>query len=194
MNLREIVSRGSMASQGRRRRASRRGLQLAVAIVVTIPSAAGSSVSSLDPVLAATPLGFRHLFTDGDLRIMASDATDPDNADDWKQLIGARPALSDSARRRLLQQVADPNFEWATARHALYPTTDITVQSIPWLEEEMDDVLRNSILPGFASLFGVDESHLLMRDMFVVKYASDAQRELASHWDESCFSFVLQVS
>jgi hypothetical protein len=33
----------------------------------------------------------------------------------------------------------------------------------------------------------------VMRDMFVVKYCAEAQRELETHWDESCFSFVIQV-
>eukprot|EP00966_Prymnesium_polylepis_P307516 7106772-Prymnesium_polylepis.1 len=45
-------------------------------------------------------------------------------------------------------------------------------------------------MPGIASLFDVDERQLLMRDM----YSARAQHELASHWDESCFSFVVQLN
>ena len=110
-----------------------------------------------------------------------------------QQLVGVKPALPRAVCEKLLREVSSQEFEWATQRHALYPTTDVPVHALPWLEREMDGALRTSILPGFATLFGIDKSQLLMRDMFVVKYSSDAQRELATHWDESCFSFVIQV-
>lgn len=108
--------------------------------------------------------------------------------------MGVKPALKKSVREKLLRVVKSwEHFDWATQRHALFPTTDIPVHNLPWLEKEMDHALRTSILPGFANLFNIDPSLLLMRDMFVVKYSADAQRELATHWDESCFSFVVQV-
>lgn len=95
-----------------------------------------------------------------------------------------------------MEYVSAASFVWTTDRHAKHPTTDVEVYSIPWLEEEMAAVLTERLLPAFASLFDVDERCLYLRDQFVVKYssASGAQRGLESHYDESCFSYVMQLN
>ena len=105
-------------------------------------------------------------------------------------------ALCGGLAQRVVDHVSAPDFAWTTDRHQLYPTTDCEVHSIPWLEEEMASVLHQRLLPALASLFAVDVDCLLLRDQFVVKYSSEAgmQRGLESHYDESCFSYVMQLN
>ena len=50
------------------------------------------------------------------------------------------------------------------------------------------------LLPGFSAAFGVDVAHLVMTDVFVVRYRPGVQASLGRHVDESCLSFVVQLN
>ena len=138
----------------------------AIAALAIAPCALGArtGAGTLHPARAATvPSGYRLLGElAGGLRILASDNTDPDERpEDWKLLVGVKPALTQSVCDEVIQTVQAPDFDWTTSRHALFPTTDTPVFALPWLEQEMDAALRASILPGFASLFGINEAELV---------------------------------
>ena len=115
---------------------------------------------------------------------------------DRRDVLGVKPMLSSELTQRILTELSRPDFAWTTARHSLYPTTDCEVHAVPWLEAEMAHVLEGSLLPAIARLFRVDEDSLFLRDQFVVKYSSAAgcQRGLETHYDESCFSYVIQLN
>ena len=115
---------------------------------------------------------------------------------DWTQLVGVRPLLSESTRRRLLGDITRPGFEWTVDRHANFPTTDVEVHALPWLDAEMAALLEAEILPSIERLFATDQRRLFVRDQFVVKYSGGGggQASLGSHFDESCFSFVIQLN
>ena len=119
-----------------------------------------------------------------------------DGAAQLRDVVGVRPLLTECMRLRLLDEITRPSFEWTTARHANFPTTDVEVHSMPWLDAEMAKLLSAEIFPSIARLFDVDASKLFVRDQFVVKYsgAAGAQAALGSHFDESCFSFVVQLN
>ena len=116
---------------------------------------------------------------------------------DWRDVVSVvRRRPSCSLAERIVQHISAPGFEWTTDRHALYPTTDVEVCSLPWLEEEMAVILKEQLLPAFASLYRVDARCLFLRDQFIVKYSGSrgAQSGLETHHDESCFSYVMQLN
>jgi hypothetical protein len=67
---------------------------------------------------------------------------------------------------------------------------------MPWLEAETAQLLRDELFPSLARLFHVDASRLHLRDQFIVKYSAAAgqQAALESHYDESAFSYVVQLN
>ena len=75
---------------------------------------------------------------------------------------------------------------WTTNRHDRYPTTDIPLASLE-CGAAVEQRLRERVLPLLEQHFGF--SRLAFRDLFVVKYSADAQRELALHRDVSQLSF-----
>jgi len=148
-----------------------------------------ASAAAAAPRFAAPP-SFRCLASpDGHVLIS-------ERASDWTETVGVRPLLSESTRRRLLRDVTAPDFEWTTDRHKLFPTTDVEVHSLPWLDKEMAMLLKDEIFPSIAWLYRTEASNLFLRDQFVVKYSSatGGQAALGSHYDESCFSFVVQLN
>ena len=109
-----------------------------------------------------------------------------------KSHIVLRDVIDVETRKKLLQEAE--TMEWSTARHANYPTTDVTVASIWWLDVVMLHKLKNIIMPQIASMYGVKFDDLWVRDMFFVKYHMQGQRMLNMHRDASTFSFVIQVN
>ena len=138
-----------------------------------------------------TPATFQRVAFDEHMDMLVSSG-----ANENRDMLGVISVLPDDLRRRILDQVASPSFAWTTDRHSLYPTTDIEVNSVPWLEAEMAVLLKGSLLPAIARLFDVDEAELFLRDQFVVKYscAAGCQAGLETHYDESCFSYVIQLN
>ena len=113
-----------------------------------------------------------------------------------RDALGVLPLLSPALQQRILDEVSHPKFQWTTDRHSLYPTTDCEVHTVPWLQTEMARLLQQRLLPAIASLFCVEQADLYLRDQFLVKYSSAAgcQAALESHYDESCFSYVVQLN
>eukprot|EP01062_Namystynia_karyoxenos_P046784 TRINITY_DN35159_c0_g1_i1.p1 TRINITY_DN35159_c0_g1~~TRINITY_DN35159_c0_g1_i1.p1 ORF type:complete len:407 (+),score=79.28 TRINITY_DN35159_c0_g1_i1:108-1328(+) len=100
--------------------------------------------------------------------------------------------LPEWACERLLAEAA--SMRWRTKRHKQYPTTDVPVWDIPWLDLLLAEQLRAVLLPALAELAGVDERHLWLRDAFFVRYAAEGQASLGVHHDDTLLSWVVQVS
>ena len=151
---------------------------------------AAAAILQTPPI--ATTTSFQRVAFSKDLDVLFSPG-----CKEWRDRIGVlQKQKSCDLAQRVVNHISDPDFVWTTDRHALYPTTDCEVFAIPWLEAEMSDLLEQRLFPAIASLFDVDERKLFLRDQFVVKYSSDvgAQRGLESHYDESCFSYVMQLN
>lgn len=120
----------------------------------------------------------------------------PPGAEQAHHALGVLPLSSERWADRVVGTLREPSFPWTTDRHSNHATTDCEVYSIPWLEAEMAAMLRQSILPAIAALYEVDEADLFLRDQFVVKYSSvsGCQSSLETHYDESCFSYVVQLN
>eukprot|EP00451_Oxyrrhis_marina_P014300 CAMPEP_0204317570 /NCGR_PEP_ID=MMETSP0469-20131031/6044_1 /ASSEMBLY_ACC=CAM_ASM_000384 /TAXON_ID=2969 /ORGANISM="Oxyrrhis marina" /LENGTH=403 /DNA_ID=CAMNT_0051298509 /DNA_START=17 /DNA_END=1224 /DNA_ORIENTATION=+ len=93
---------------------------------------------------------------------------------------------------RLLGEV--PSISWTTHRHRKYPTMDVPLWEIPWLDEILSSQLRQVLLPSLAAAFGLRDEYLWINDLFLVKYDVGGQRSLEVHRDESLLSFVVQVN
>lgn len=115
------------------------------------------------------------------------------------------PSSSPAASRKVLSRVLTERelervdalshlVRWTTGRHRSYPTTDIPVGQVWELDMLMGDKLRRVIMPAIATAFGVDPTHLWLRDMFLVKYEVGAQVKLNMHRDASPFSFIVHIN
>lgn len=82
---------------------------------------------------------------------------------------------------------------WSTARHASYPTTDISVSTVPTIEKALLRVSRE-LEQKACLLFGFKPGDLWLRDQFVVKYSPKAQKDLQAHRDASSISYVLSLN
>lgn len=78
---------------------------------------------------------------------------------------------------------------WTTARHNLYPTTDIPVDSLVNSKDQINDIVQNKVFTWLEEWFGVPKEAMYMNDLFVVKYSADGQRNLKIHRDVSILSF-----
>ena len=82
------------------------------------------------------------------------------------------------------------------ARHAAHATTDVScldAKELRWIAAEC----QRRVLPRFAQAFTVDDSSdgdFVLADLFVARYAADAQRALAEHEDGSPFAFVVPLN
>lgn len=82
---------------------------------------------------------------------------------------------------------------WTTDRHSAYPTTDISVSTVPPIERALLRASRE-LEQRACSLFGFKPGELWLRDQFVVKYSPKAQRDLQAHRDASSISYVLALN
>ena len=107
-----------------------------------------------------------------------------------KHIYEIGPVLNSFVKSRILLEA--PKYEYTTDRHSTYPTPDIPIREIPWLELEMQPVI-DRIMRDTAQSFGIPNAFWL-RDMFLVRYTQEGQSELKFHSDASLFSFIIQVS
>ena len=110
------------------------------------------------------------------------------------QRVAIQPMISPAFRKTLLHMARRPSFRWTTKRHRSYPTTDQELYLLARLDAAFTRELRASVLPAFASAFGVNATHLSVLDLFIVRYRANAQAALTRHADTSCLSFIVQLN
>ena len=69
---------------------------------------------------------------------------------------------------------AERSDSWNSTRHTDYATTDIEVSTIAALHEWLVPKLQSTLLPTMAALFEIPLCRLLAREIFVVKYSTEA--------------------
>jgi hypothetical protein len=99
--------------------------------------------------------------------------------------------LSVTECQNILNNISLQNSEWLTSRHSAFATTDIPVSSLPDLATSLPDLLKDRLLSKhIAPYFGFHPTRdLAFRDLFIVRYAHDAQRGLQMHTDGCLVSF-----
>mmetsp|Transcript_35860 Transcript_35860/g.107049 ORF Transcript_35860/g.107049 Transcript_35860/m.107049 type:complete len:339 (-) Transcript_35860:469-1485(-) len=89
---------------------------------------------------------------------------------------------------------------WTSSRHAQAATTDMPVKDIPELLEWFNSRLETHLFPMLAGRYPEkikSADDLRAHDAFIVKYDGDkegAQNSLATHVDESAFSFTIALN
>jgi hypothetical protein len=87
---------------------------------------------------------------------------------------------------------------WENHRHNTYPTHDLPVSKFGDTElvEEIFRILKETLMPAVAGIYGLRAETLSPRDVFVVKYdaSEGGQRGLEMHEDGSEFSFNVLLS
>ena len=111
--------------------------------------------------------------------------------------VATLPLIPSGLRAQILGLLQSRSFVWAGNRHKGNPITDQEAFLYPWLDRLTGRLVRNRIAPSLARMFGVEESHLVMREHMVVKY--DAENRFANpgvnpHVDQSCFSYVVLLN
>lgn len=79
--------------------------------------------------------------------------------------------------------------QWTTARHDLYPTTDIPVENLIKNKDQINEIIKSKVFPWIEDWFGLPKESMYMNDLFVVKYSAEGQRKLTIHRDVSIVSF-----
>ncbi|KAI8137469.1 hypothetical protein BJV82DRAFT_646841 [Fennellomyces sp. T-0311] len=104
----------------------------------------------------------------------------------------AEHLLSSMECDAVLKQCRELN-DWTTTRHSAFPTTDIPIRNTPL--EYLVDMVRTRLFPRLAASYGFHPTRDLdFRDVFLVKYAADAQRGLKMHTDGCLVSFNVLIS
>ena len=186
--------------------ASRRGvLLLAIAEAAALSVASAPALS--DTVASSWSSSFRQIARPNGLSVLVSNGSQQ-----MRDHVGVRSVLSAAEVEYVLSIVRRPDFPWTVARHKNFPTTDVEVAAVPAIETLLQPHLRDELMPTIAETFQIDASQLILRDCFIIKYAAPsdgavvpptaavpppeppAQSSLGAHWDESCFSFVMQLN
>ena len=110
---------------------------------------------------------------------------------------------------------AAPTVVWSSSRHEQHATTDMELdaavdksqpddtdtdadaarRALDVLDRELDaSGAIETTLENIASTYRVDRRHLLMRELFLVRYDHDGQSSLERHRDASWFSFVIALN
>ena len=85
---------------------------------------------------------------------------------------------------------------WCSSRHAAFPTRDLPLSSLAESVRPLyTGLVHDRVLCPAAALAGFAGPHqLFCRDLFIVKYDTDGQRELPLHMDGSLLSFSVLLS
>lgn len=92
------------------------------------------------------------------------------------------------------EKYAANNNGWTKTRHAKYPTTDLPVDVIPSVHGIVSETLI-TIMDKIAKSYNLNPNITLnVNDLFIVKYAHDAQNFLEMHKDGSVLSFSILLN
>jgi len=178
--------------------------RLAAALLIAIAEVAALSTASRGQIVpavasAAKSSTYRKIAYPNGLSVCVSDGSA-----ELRDMIGVRACLSPAEIESILATVRQDDFPWTIARHTNYPTTDVETAAVPWIDALLQPHLRHTLLPTIADVFQVGAVQLILRDAFIIKYtaaepvggsdAPEVQASLGAHWDESCFSFVMQLN
>ncbi|CAO3598528.1 unnamed protein product [Absidia cylindrospora] len=84
--------------------------------------------------------------------------------------------------------------DWTTTRHSAFPTTDIPIGTCPPLQYLVSLLQQRLVDSVLAPVYGFAPGQLGFRDLFLVRYNSQAQQGLAPHTDGCLMSFTILVN
>jgi hypothetical protein len=92
------------------------------------------------------------------------------------------------------EEHAKINGGWNRYRHEEAFTTDIQIKKIKNLSNFITNFVIMNIFPAIEKYTNFEKLHLVIRDLFVVKYSHEAQNELEIHRDGSTISFNILLN
>lgn len=92
------------------------------------------------------------------------------------------------------EKYAEKNGGWTIKRHDNYPTTDLPVEKISSIFNLILQTMK-TVISKIKISYGLDDKMIInFRDLFVVKYSTNAQKSLDMHHDGSFLSFNILLS
>jgi len=83
---------------------------------------------------------------------------------------------------------------WTTRRHDNYPTTDNLITHKWKIRDEIDSIIKPKIRKELSEMYNIDGDSINLKEMFLVKYDINGQKDLEYHTDGSNFSFVISLN
>lgn len=83
---------------------------------------------------------------------------------------------------------------WSSNRHQHYPTVDNEITSDWEVSVQVANLINQKIYPQIQKLFNVKLEDIYLKELFVVKYDMNGQKNLEYHTDGSEFSFVIALN
>lgn len=83
---------------------------------------------------------------------------------------------------------------WASNRHQYYPTVDNEITPDWKISIPVANLINQKIYPQIQKLFNVKLEDIYLKEIFVVKYDMNGQKNLEYHTDGSEFSFVIALN
>ncbi|KAI8341316.1 hypothetical protein BC941DRAFT_416499 [Chlamydoabsidia padenii] len=105
-----------------------------------------------------------------------------------------RLLTQDECQTILAQVPSATSTEWTTGRHSAFPTTDIPIATTPGLRYLIPLLQQRLVSSVLAPIYGFGRDQLGFRDLFLVRYDSQAQQGLAAHTDGCLMSFNILIN
>lgn len=106
---------------------------------------------------------------------------------------GIHPNLLSSTECQAILNTCAQQTEWTTDRHSAFATTDIPIRSNHHLQY-LEPLVKFRLFPELAGHYKFKVQDLEFRDIFLVKYSTNAQKGLKLHTDGCLFSLTLLIS
>jgi ectoine hydroxylase-related dioxygenase (phytanoyl-CoA dioxygenase family) len=131
-----------------------------------------------------------------------------DSRSRFERVVVLTDLVPDELCQRLTRHVDQPHLQssWRSDRHHENPTTDLEVDDgsesggvLAWFDSELEAMATiDTVVDEIVRTYGVAREHLLLREMFVVRYCAGSrcgERDgLEDHRDASWFSFVVALN
>ncbi|KAJ1937537.1 hypothetical protein FBU59_004720 [Linderina macrospora] len=129
------------------------------------------------------------------MRYRMSRADDGSDSLNGRLPINLGQAFSQPERTEILDAVAAhvAANDWTHGRHSTVPTRDIPVRDLP-IGAQLTERLRGLIFPALEKHTQIEQRYWEFRDLFVIGYDANHQRELAVHKDGCLASLTLLLN
>ena len=85
-------------------------------------------------------------------------------------------------------------YKWKKKRHEDYPTVDNEITKKWSIYNDIYTIVSSTIFTEIAKLYNINKNDLGINEIFIVKYNTGGQTELAYHEDGSEFSFIIALN
>ena len=85
-------------------------------------------------------------------------------------------------------------YPWTKDRHMNYPTTDNEIDKSWHCYGALENHIKEVLFPSLAQMYGLDPAKMHIFEIFVAKYDTKGQRDLAEHRDGNELSFIMALN